>query len=104
MIIKPPRKYPANCKKCKNADLTATGEQAYCRKKGIFKRVKYFSCKMFEPKDDSQKTAKRGRVTRKAAPELTEAERLAIQRHNINNAKVSEKLRARYKKRFEKTE
>lgn len=42
-------KYPANCKKCQYADLTATGEQAYCRKKGIFKKVKYFSCKMFEP-------------------------------------------------------
>ena len=39
MINRKRFKYPANCKKCKNADLTATGEQAYCREKGIFKKV-----------------------------------------------------------------
>ena len=55
MINRKRFKYPANCKKCKNADLTATGEQAYCREKGIFKKVKLFSCKVFESKAGSHR-------------------------------------------------
>ena len=103
MIIKPPPKYPAKCSLCQYADISKGHSQAYCTKKGIFKRIKLTSCKLFEPKG-SATARKLSSKPPKDDYRLTNEERLEVIRRNFKNGKLSPKLRARYKKRLKQTE